>query len=118
MSPQEARQVIEALARGIDPETGVVLPPDNPLHGPHVIRALFVAAEALAGRGSRPAREQPAQAGKPWPPEEDERLLAGYEAGNAINELARAHERSRGAITSRLVRLGKIESRRDAAQNE
>ncbi|MFO1282449.1 MAG: hypothetical protein U1F51_08255 [Burkholderiales bacterium] len=38
------------------------------------------------------------------------RLAAAHQAGSAIAELARAHERTRGAITAHLVRLGRIET--------
>ena len=59
MTPAEAKQIIEVLAGGIDPATGEVLPDDNPLSSPHVIRALFIAAKALelmaAAKPARPA---------------------------------------------------------------
>jgi hypothetical protein len=47
MSLQETRRIIEALANGIDPETGEVLPAQNAVNNPQVIRALFVASREL-----------------------------------------------------------------------
>jgi hypothetical protein len=35
--------------------------------------------------------------------------LAGFDAGTPVAALALAHERSRGAITSRLERLGRLQ---------
>ncbi|GAB2483942.1 hypothetical protein GCM10027082_38570 [Comamonas humi] len=113
MSPLEARPILEALARGIDPETGEILPEPGVLHSPQVIRALFIAAQALdgdAGRG-KPAKPLPGNAGRAWSSEEDEELLARFDAGIPVKELAEKHARSRGAIHSRLLRLGRLQER-------
>ena len=121
MTPAEAKQLIQALARGIDHATGEVLPADNPLNSPHVIRALFLAAEALdlLARPSaptvppppppRPRPPAPGKAGKPWTPEEEQELAAAFDAGTTVPALARAHQRTNGAITSRLIRLGRLQ---------
>jgi hypothetical protein len=47
-------------------------------------------------------------AGKPWDGEEDESLVADFESGTAIAELAQMHQRTEGAIRSRLLKLGKL----------
>jgi hypothetical protein len=108
MTPAQARQIVEGLAGGLDATTGEVLPEGGPLSQPHVIRALFVAARALEQVAVKAARPLPGNAGKPWGEEEDQRLAAAFDAGTPVAELARVHERSRGAITSRLVRLGRL----------
>jgi hypothetical protein len=41
-----------------------------------------------------------------WSQEEDDRLAAAYAAGRTIKELADLHARTRGAIQSRINRLG------------
>ncbi len=41
-----------------------------------------------------------------WTPEEDEGLERAYKAGVSIASLANTHRRNRGAITSRLRKLG------------
>lgn len=51
----------------------------------------------------------PARHGVAWSAEEDDRLRALFVAGEAIKALAEAHQRKRGAITSRLVKLGLLE---------
>jgi hypothetical protein len=111
MTPAEAKQIIEVLAGGIDPATGEVLADDSPLSSPHVIRALFIAAKALelmAAKAERGAAT-PGNAGKSWNEDEDQRLVAAFDAGTSVAALARAHERSAGAITSRLIRLGRLQ---------
>ena len=111
MTPEEAKQVIEVLAGGIDPATGEVLADDSPLSNSHVIRALFLAAKALELMSSKAARSAatPTNAGNAWSEDEDQRLVAAFDAGTPVAALARAHERTSGAITSRLIRLGRLQ---------
>ena len=113
MTPTEAKQVIEVLAAGIDPETGEVLPQDSALNSPHVIRALFLAANALGQLTDKPAMPAKAaaagNAGKAWSETEDEQLAAAFDAGTSVAALAKTHQRTAGAITSRLIRLGRLQ---------
>jgi hypothetical protein len=121
MTPAEAKQIIDVLASGVDPATGEVLPEDNALNSPHVIRALFIASKALERMAGKPARQgatAPGKAGKPWSEDEDQRLLAGFDAGTPVAALALAHERSSGAITSRLERLGRLQLPQKAPSGE
>ena len=112
MTPTEAKQVIEVLAGGIDPQTGEVLAEDNPVNNAHVIRALFLAVKALELLAKKQARSQPetpANVGKPWTQAEDEQLAAAFDAGEPVAKLARDHQRTPGAITSRLIRIGRLQ---------
>jgi hypothetical protein len=43
-----------------------------------------------------------------WTAEEEGRLLAAFDAGATLGDLARAHERTPAAICSRLVRLNQL----------
>ena len=103
------------LADGVDPFSGEVFPPDHVLQRPQIIRALFHAILAL--KPAKPATDLPAAAGKPWSKEEDGRLEQEFDAAMPIKDIAALHNRSRGAITSRLVRLGKIATREDAGND-
>ena len=113
MNATEAKQVIEVLASGIDPETGEVLADSSPLNNPHVIRALFLASKALDLLASQPKpRTKPARAantGKAWTQEEEQQLATGFHAGTAVAVLAKTHERTNGAIRSRLIRMGLLQ---------
>jgi len=113
MTPQEAQRVVDALANGVDPETGELFPEESVLLKPSVIRALFVASRALEAARSAPssAREKPGQAGKPWSQEEDQRLLDAFDQGADLMTLTSSHGRSKGGVASRLVRLGRIKER-------
>ncbi|PZR38301.1 MULTISPECIES: hypothetical protein [Burkholderiaceae] len=112
MSPQHALSIIQTLANGIDPSTGEVMADQNPFNQPDVIRALFVAVQALGaapGAADKRAKSKPRplNAGHSWSPEEDKQLLDGHDAGLTPKELAARHGRSKGAIDSRLVKLGR-----------
>src|SRR5262249_50832586 len=64
------------------------------------------------GKQDRTARNKAAGApdrhGFAWNADEDNRLRARFEAGEAIIALAAAHQRKPGAITARLIKLGVI----------
>jgi hypothetical protein len=111
MTTTEARKIIEVLADGRCPQTGQKLPADSTFQQPDVVRALFFAAWALerAEQSERRATSLPEQAGKAWDSAEEQRLCESFDVGKTVVELARIHGRTRGAIQSRLERLGKIE---------
>ena len=114
MTPNEAAQILEALARGIDPETGEVLPEDGPLNSTHVVRALIIGAKSLAMSTApqKPKRELPdgrEHAWQPWTKEEETKLLDAFDGGTTIEELAVIHKRKVGGITARLMKLGRLD---------
>ena len=113
MSPLEAKKIIDALANGIDPETGEILPSQSTFNNPQVIRALFVAATALDRAAKREVRDNslPGNAGRSWSETEDKELLAIFDTGTPVKEIAAKHGRTQGAIAARLVRLGRIKDR-------
>lgn len=110
MEISEALRTIESLADGVDPVTGEIFAHDSPYQSPQILRALFVAIRALEQRKVRQTREKslPENASKPWEESEGERLYNSFDAGTTLMELARQHNRTEGAIESRLVRLGKL----------
>ena len=109
MDTDTALEIIRALADGIDPLTGEVFPDDSIYQQPQVIRALFTAMQVLEYQQKRGERQRqlPHKAGIAWATEEDEKLSEAFDQGKSIQELARMHERTHGAIQSRLVKLGK-----------
>lgn len=56
MDAAQALRIVSALANGANPNTGEVFPPDSPYQSPNIIRALFLAVQALE-RSSRTADE-------------------------------------------------------------
>ena len=111
------------LADGVDPFSGEVFPKDHVLQQPQIIRALFHAIRALKSEPStststsKPKQTLPAAAGKAWNNEEDLQLVREFDSAMPIAQIAAIHQRTRGAISSRLVRLGKI-TRRDEVEQD
>lgn len=103
MEREDLLRQLSAWRDGVDPATGATLPADHPAHRADFLRVVCAAIDAL---GALPAGRS--NAGRPWSPSEDGLLTQAHQAGMTIAELARAHERTPGAITARLVKLGLI----------
>lgn len=115
MEKEQTLRILNALANGVHPATGEKFAPDGPYQHPDTVRALFEAMRALdAGGTPAPAERRPALpqsgSGSRWTREEEQRLASAFDAGKSVDELARAHSRSRMAIEARLVRLGKMDA--------
>jgi hypothetical protein len=120
MERQETLRILNALASGADPATGEQFAADSPYQQPDTVRALFAAIKAVEGDTTKPAAERPAAdrstappqtgAGSRWTEEEEARLAAAFDAGKTVDDLARAHKRSRAGIEARLLKLGKIDA--------
>jgi len=110
MDAAQALTVVRSLANGVDPESGEVFPPDSAYQRPQVVRALYEAASALERieRFERRKQQMPQKTGATWTEEEDRKLLAAFDAGRALQELAAAHERTMGAVRARLLKYGRI----------
>ena len=110
MELSQAKEVIYTLSQGIDPASGEVLADNSCFNQPVIIRALFLAHEALEKSVKYQQRKSslPPNAGKPWPDEEDEQLAGAFDTGASIAQLAKAHQRTPGSIKARLEKLGKI----------
>jgi hypothetical protein len=50
----------------------------------------------------------PAKTGEPWSEDEDRKLLASFDSGRPLSELAGAHQRTQTGIRARLVKYGRI----------
>jgi hypothetical protein len=109
MDQAQALAVVRSLANGVDPESGDFTA-ESPYQRPQVVRALYEAATALERqeRYDRRRQQMPLKTGEPWSEEEDRKLLAAWDAGRALQELAAAHERTMGAVRARLLKYGRI----------
>ncbi|MCH7944682.1 MAG: hypothetical protein IIC73_01515 [Armatimonadetes bacterium] len=72
-------------------------------HASEYLRELQDAVSELEGEADRPLE---GRAYQPWSDEEDERLRRAADAGLAVEQMAKLHERNTGAINSRLKKLG------------
>ena len=120
MDNETTLRILNALANGIHPATGESFGADSPYQHPDTVRALFEAMRAVEGaQGHAPApaagpERRPALpesgSGSRWTTDEEQRLAGAFDAGRTVDELAKAHNRSRAAIEARLVRLGKMDA--------
>ena len=102
MELQQVVSIVESLASGVDPGSGAPIA----FHSPEVPEALTTAAGILKGRDGH----RPAAAGQRWSEDEDALLCHEFDGGTPIADIAKQHGRSRGAITLRLVKLGRLEA--------
>ena len=123
MELPRAMEIVQALADGVDPLTGEILPAESPYNAPDVIRALFTLTNAVNGASRKTAKsprtlEQkqadnlekglPRNAGMPWTDAQRAALAERFAAGQSVNGLAAEYERSRGSILAELKRQGLI----------
>ncbi len=118
MEKETTLKILNALANGVHPATGEKFGADSPYQHPDTVRALFDAMRAVesaqvpATAAAPPQKSALPQSGygARWSAEEEQRLAGAFDAGRSVDELARAHNRSRAAIEARLVRLGKMDA--------
>ena len=108
MDVSRAKQILEVLAEGVNPLTGEILPLNDSCNQGDVVRALQVAIRAMEKEDSS-KRPTPKNAGKPWTDSEIQKLLEAFDSGMTIPEIAKVHERSKGAVETRLVMHGRIQ---------
>ena len=120
MDNETTLRILNALANGVHPATGETFGADSPYQHPDTVRALFEAMRAVEGAHlpapapaaapeRRPALPE-SGSGSRWTTDEEQRLAGAFDAGRTVDELAKAHNRSRAAIEARLVRLGKMDA--------
>jgi len=112
MQLQNALPIVRALADGVDPHTGAVFTDASPYAEQQTLRALFSAVELMEREVEREKRKErlPANFGKLWSEGEDRTLVAEFDGGVTLPDIARKHARTHSSIRLRLEKLGKIEA--------
>ena len=110
MDQAQALAIVKSLADGVDPDSGEVFPAEAVYQRPQIVRALFAAVEAMerAAQFERRRQQLPPKTGEPWTEDEDRKLLAAFDAGRPLGELAAAHQRTHTGIRARLVKYGRL----------
>ncbi|HTS84380.1 MAG TPA: hypothetical protein VMG61_04695 [Usitatibacter sp.] len=111
MQLEAALPIVRALADGVNPVTGEAYPEQSPYAEPRALRALFSAVDLMEKEMERARRRErlPANFGQPWTEGEDRTLIAEFDNGLAMAEMARRHARTQSSIRLRLEKLGKID---------
>jgi hypothetical protein len=109
MDEVRAVEIVAALADGVNPLTGEVFPSDSPYQAPDVVRALYVARRALETRPSIRQRSSGSpNAGTRWTAEQDRRLLAEFDQGRTLQDLAEMLGRTIAGVHVRLEKHGRL----------
>lgn len=111
MDIERAKELLQVLADGINPITGEVLSDNDSCNQVEIVRALHTAILTMENASTKRTRPQPENAGKLWTEDEETQLISEFRNGVKGNEIAKLHNRSKGAIAARLVRLGEISDR-------
>ncbi|ELS9256580.1 hypothetical protein R6H74_004618 [Vibrio parahaemolyticus] len=109
MEQEKAYSIIDALANGIDPNTGECFPEDSPYNNPDVIRALFfVLRNKPAQKKQKKSLEEkqrenvekglPKNYGLPWTDESVEYVINQYHANASIDVIAQDVARKPNSI--------------------
>lgn len=104
-----SKEIISALAEGVDPTTGEILPEDSVCNKGEIVRALYTVLNCLDEKKSK--KNLPANTGKPWTKEDEGLLVQLYQSGVAKKDICKTLQRTTTGIAARLVRLGIIDSR-------
>ncbi len=110
MDNHKALEILSRLADGIDPHTGEVFPAESPYQHSETVRALYRAINEMTVAVKREDRQKrlPGRAGESWTQSESDEMVARFEEGLGIAEIAKEHQRTRTAIESQLIKCGKI----------
>lgn len=117
--------ILKALANGVNPESGEMLPRSSVAHTPEAIRLLFALSEEFSGtqQGKKVKKEKltplerqqknlaegkPAKSYFPWSEEEKLMLEEYYKPGKSIEGLANDFDRSVRAVAIQLEKMGLI----------
>lgn len=109
----EAITILKSLADGLDPQTREALAKESVYQNADTARALYTALAVVEEARQREKRKAqlPPNAGRQWDEAEDHKLSDEFHRGVPFDEMAQVHSRTRGAVISRLVKLGKIHPR-------
>ena len=109
MDTTRAREIIAALAEGVDPTTGEVLPDNSVCNKGEIVRAFYAILNHLDEKKAK--KNMPANAGKPWNKEDENLLIDLYQSSAAKRDICKALQRTESGVAARLVHLGIIENR-------
>lgn len=106
----EAIRILSHLYEGRDPISGEPLPLESPYQTGVVVRSLRTALDLLGAKAKKKEEPSlPGRTGERWTPGEDKELAAEFDSGLNYRAVAQKHQRTYGAILSRLAHLGKID---------
>ena len=111
MTNETAREILQIMAKGINPITGEILPDDHLCNYPEVARALCLAIQSLSV--DSPVTDLPVNkkngklnAGRPWTKEDLRELEQLYLAGASMDDICKQLQRRERGVQKQLEYLG------------
>ena len=104
-----AKEIISALAEGVDPTTGEILPENSVCNKGEIVRAFYAVLNHLDEK--KPKKNLPTNAGKPWTKEDEDLLVSLYRSGTPKRDICKTLQRTESGVAARLVHLGIIDNR-------
>ncbi len=111
MDKATAKEILSALAEGVNPITGEILPAEDSCNQVEVVRAIYVVLRSMEAEPPAPSVKKRLHAGDPWTAEEELQLIDEFQSGMTGYKMAQTHGRTQRGISARLVKLGLIEQR-------
>ena len=109
MDINRAKEILSALAEGVDPTTGEILPDNSVCNKGEIVRAFYSVLNHLDEK--KPKKNLPANAGKSWTNEDEDLLVSLYRSGTPKRDICKTLQRTESGVAARLVHLGIIENR-------
>lgn len=117
MKESEAADILHDLAVGKSPLTGNSLYDIDDIFDPRIVSAIALGALALKEKSEPGTKKEkknkstskPAGAGRRWSTKEENELALHFHSEMQIKEIAKAHDRTTGAIRSRLQKMELID---------
>lgn len=111
MTNETAREILQIMAKGIDPITGEILPDDHLCNYPEVARALCLAIQSMSP--DSPINDLPVNkkngklnAGRPWTKEDIRELEQLQRAGTSMETICQQLQRRERGVQKQLEYLG------------
>ncbi len=108
MDKEKVISNINALANGVNPNTGEVIN-EGIFNDPEIVRTLFHCLDLIRNPEPEKKKNLPENAGKPWTAENDADLIKKFGETTDINLIMKDFKRTKSSIIARLAKLGLID---------
>lgn len=103
-STEELVDYLDAILNSVDPENGEIFGEEHVINSEKMQEILIFTYKTLSNKIER-QKNKPEKAGAAWTEEESEQLKKEFEQKLGLGEIAKNHKRSKGAISSQLLKL-------------
>lgn len=117
MTKEEAREILQSMIDGVDPNTGEILPATHLCNNPTVKRALHIAIMCMSDNDKFIRKNGQLNAGRPWTKADSANLTFLYRHGATMEEICAKLQRRERGVRNQLEYLGLIENEKTNNKN-